>query len=243
MKFNSIFFFVFGNMESSLSVNIKKRCENKTKKPFRIHIEGNIGSGKSNFLSYFNLLDNFYNDPKLFAFVFQSYVLLSLTERNLEPASKPIQVYERSLATTEHIFLKALEQTKYIDECMKAVLDEHLTFFKNHYKEEPDLIIYIKTTPSSLIERIQTRGRSEERSISKKYLLLLHSLHERYIKTIKRGKVITINGNLAFEDLEGEYNNCIDLIDQILYNNDLDEIRDQLHDLSITTEKETQTIK
>lgn len=232
--------------------------EQKSNKSLRVHVEGNIGAGKSCLLDFLkkkscievhpeplekwqnldgkNIFDLYYSNPKKYGYTFETYVLLTLAQRNLETSDKAVQVYERSLQCAQYCFLNALEQTKAIDLPMKTILDEYCRFMNKYFNEEADLIIYVRTTPSNVIDRIKNRGRSEERGLSKNYLTLLHSLHEKWIATVPKGKVFVIDGNLKFEDLENEYMNCFHAIEQSLYNKELESMKEEFLSLSLTSE-------
>lgn len=225
-------------------------------RPIKICVEGNIASGKSTFLQYLkpksnfqihpeplslwqnvknvNLFDEFYSDPKKYGFAFQIYVLLTQIGRNFEPSNKPVQIYERSVGSSENCFIKAMEQTKAIDKTMRVVLEKYIEFLNTHFdNNKPDLVIYIKTSPHILLERINSRGRSEERSIDEEYLLILHNLHEQWIRTIDPSKVFTINGDLMFDQLENDYSYCIDHIEQLLDDRKLEFVGEELTNLFV----------
>ena len=149
-----------------------------------------------------------------------------------DKSTKPVHVFERSLDTTKHCFIKALLQTKAIKEVEKTILSQFATFLKQ-YTELPDLIIYIRTSPSTVYERIKQRGRSEERKVDQNYLTLLHSLHEKWILKQKKGLVFIIDGNLKFEELEIEYLNCIAAIEQAIFNRELTLMQEQFSCIDI----------
>lgn len=219
-------------------------------KQIRVHVEGSLCSGKSRFLDFLkkksfievhseplsdwqdlhshNLFSLYYCDPEKYSFAFQSYVLLTLANRNLHTSGKSVQVYERSLESAQHVFIKALEKTQAIDLPMKYVLEEYIEFLNKNFQTDTDLIIYIRSCPFTVAERINNRGRSEERNISKDYLLLLNKLYESWIKKQKKGNVFVIDGTLNHEEIEQEYNNCLFMIEQKLYNKELGGL---LHDL------------
>lgn len=233
--------------------------KNDRKKPLRVHVEGNICSDKSKLLDFLNkktfievhkeplsdwqdlrsknLFSLFYSDPKRYSFAFQSYVLLTLAKRELLTSDKRVQVFERSLDSAQHVFIKALEQTGDIDESMKIILEEYIDFLNEHFTNEADLIIYIKTCPFSIANRIDNRGRSEERSINKEYLLLLHKCYEAWIKKQKKGKVFVIDGELNHEEIQQEYKNCLLAIEQKLYNKHLDCMLEDLENLKTNPEQ------
>lgn len=77
--------------------------------------------------------------------------------------------------------------------------------------EKPDFIIYVKTDPKKCLKRVKQRNRDEEKYITLKYLMDLHTEHEDYIARIKRDpdfediEIITINGDLNVRNMEEEY--------------------------------------
>lgn len=181
-----------------------------------------------------NIFNLYYGNPDKYSFAFQTYVALTLAKRNLHSSKKPIQVYERSLESVRNIFIKALEKTQSINDSMKFILEEYIDFLNQYFNDEPDLIIYIRTSPSTVLERINDRGRSEERGINKNYLTLLHKLHEAWIgKLQKKGRVFVVDGDLSYEEIEKEYKLCLCAIEQALYNKELDGLLDNITKLKI----------
>ncbi len=81
--------------------------------------------------------------------------------------------------------------------------------FVSYYDFSFDIIIYIRTSPETCMNRIITRGRKEElNSISLEYLQSIHNYHESWlinnIKSISlyRPKYIfVIDGNQSFDDV------------------------------------------
>lgn len=65
---------------------------------------------------------------------------------------------------------------------MLDVLRQLYEFMKKNFSIQPDMIIYLKTNPDSLMKRIASRGRNEETKIESTYLQRLHDLHERWIE-------------------------------------------------------------
>lgn len=216
-----------------------KRCTNF----LRVHVEGNIGSGKSTLLDFlkkkpnievhpeplekwqnlngFNIFEKLYRNPQKYLFPFQSFVLLTLAQRNLFSSKKPIQVFERSFECVRKCFINVYLKDSSIDLPMKAILDSHIDFFNQHTSEEPDLIIYVRTSPGLTIDRIQNRGRSEEREIETEYLNKLHCLHEEWLVCDRKEKVFIIDGDCDFENLDSEYKKCMRAIEQALFEKEM----------------------
>lgn len=202
----------------------------------RIYLEGNIGAGKSTLLNYLstipeveihseplqswqnldgiNLLDLYYKDINKYAFPFQSYVLLTLAQRNNKFSDKIAHVYERSLMSAKNCFIESLSSLKKIDPVMKTIFDKWFDFLDA--SEKPDLIIYLKTSPEKLIQRINDRGRFEERQIDSNYLLLLHSLHEKWLTNSDTPPVLTINGDLPLDEMEDKFHKCKKIIEKLI---------------------------
>ena len=89
--------------------SMEPKGKEKSKRPFTVIVEGNIGSGKSTFLEYFNtktivdvltepveewrnlcghnILQLMYEDPSRWSHLFQSYVQLTMTKHHVQPLS------------------------------------------------------------------------------------------------------------------------------------------------------------
>ena len=65
------------------------------------------------------------------------------------------------------------------------------------------LIVYLRATPETCLERIQTRHRSEEESIDLKYLQTLHERHEDWLmqrnRTNSSPSVLVVDANQTKE--------------------------------------------
>jgi len=113
-----------------------------------IHLEGNIGVGKSTFPKEFqirlndkievieepvhlwtnfrgtNLLNKMYSDPHRYSYPIQSYIQLTMARNECKPASKPIRIFERSLSSGRQVFTEAMRQLNYISQDEYNILDE-----------------------------------------------------------------------------------------------------------------------
>ena len=61
------------------------------------------------------------------------------------------------------------------------VLEEWQKFLLNNSRLKPDLIIYLRTSPDLLEERLRRRGREAETPISLDYLNQLHRCYENWL--------------------------------------------------------------
>lgn len=170
-----------------------------------VHIEGNIGSGKTSLLKYLqkckpllnivpepvdewtnfhgtDLLALFYTNPKKWAMTFQMYVMLTIARANSKKCNNSsITIMERSLYSSRHVFTLQALCAGNIEPCMFDVCTEwfdHLTK-TNDYK--PDLIIYLRVAPEVALQRILKRNRTGESNITLDQLEKLHELHEEWL--------------------------------------------------------------
>jgi len=95
-------------------------------------------------------------------------------------------------------------------QCEYDVLDEWFKWVIQNLDIKVDLIIYLRTSPEVVFERVVKRKRDEEKIVSLDYIKKLHALHENWLyhkSTFSLpAPVITINGNLNLEEMETEYN-------------------------------------
>lgn len=88
-------------------------------------------------------------------------------------------------------------------------------FIRDEFPIDLDYIIYLRTTPRVVLERIKIRQRTEENSITLQYLQNIHKLHEAWINALiedDKIKIIVLNGDVSVDDLKYEF---LKIIDQI----------------------------
>ena len=206
--------------------------ETKTR-PFTVLIEGNIGSGKTTFLKHFskfnnievitepvekwtnvkgsNLLQKMYEDPERWAFIFQTYVQLTMLQQHTENNDKQIKIMERSLYSARYCFVENLFESGRIQKSEYTVLVEWFEFLTTRVNEVDlgvDLIVYLRTSPEKAMERIQSRSRGEESLIPMIQVKNLHDLYEKWLieeKFPRPAPVVTINADKNIEQMVEEY--------------------------------------
>jgi deoxyadenosine/deoxycytidine kinase len=175
-----------------------------------ISIAGNIGSGKSTIIKQLqsldsniniveepidkmkNLLELFYTDMKRWSVTLQMYVVL-LYKELIDSNTANILITERSQYESRHIFANSL-----IDTFNREELAIYTDFY-NINNREPDLFVYVKTSPITCYQRMKNRGRTEEQNVPIEYL---QSLHDNYEKTFQNNpKSIVINGEDSADDV------------------------------------------
>ncbi|XP_037950479.1 deoxynucleoside kinase-like isoform X1 [Teleopsis dalmanni] len=199
--------------------------------PFTVLIEGNIGSGKTTFLKYFekyekeiclmtepvekwrnvkgvNLFELMYKEPYRWAMPFQSYVTLTMLKNHTEQTSKRIKLMERSIYSARYCFVENMYKNKTIDEGMYHVLQEWYEYLDKSVHIQADLIVYLRTSPEIVYERMKKRARSEESCVPLQYLQELHELHENWLihkYPFTNSKILILDANLDLEHIGTEY--------------------------------------
>ncbi|KAI5712129.1 hypothetical protein M8J75_006105 [Diaphorina citri] len=212
-----------------------------SKKPFTVFVEGNIGSGKTTFLDYFNksgditayaepvnlwrdvkghnLLALMYENASRWSLTFQTMVQKTMLEVHLDQPITPIKMMERSIHSARYVFVDNLLQSGIMPPAEHAVLDSWYQFINSQLDVSGDLIIYLKTSPEVVYERVKNRSRAEETNIPLSYLTTLHELHENWLlnKTHAscKEKVIVIDANKSQAEMHHEFLKCEDLIKRL----------------------------
>lgn len=167
----------------------------------RIEICGGIAAGKTTLaatleklgynciyedLTSLKILKDFYNDPGLYTF--ETEIMCLLQHVHQIKAGK----LKRDILFTDF----SLQQdyayaSNNLTENEQLAFDAVFTEVINQLSK-PDLIIYLKCEPAILKNRIAARGRSEEQSITIKYIESIISMLEERLRT-EDIKVITID--------------------------------------------------
>ena len=226
---------LFLNFVNSLIRKVKNYFFKSNERSYVISIEGNIGSGKSTFLKYFvkfchekkinhkvinepidlwqnfeqsniNLLKLYYDDPVRWAFIFQSYVQLTLFEQIKDTLKcRSLIMTERSLFSSYFVFTNLLYTLNYIDTiCFKILRKSfHLLTSLDYFKI--DLIIYLQTKPEIAYERVSSRNRKGEKNIDFNYVKKLHVYYEHWLNSKHHYhpfKIITYDNNQTASDID-----------------------------------------
>lgn len=206
---------------------------------FNVIIEGNIGSGKSTFLEHFkgyeeictvpepvddwtdfggiNLLQRFYDDPKEWATKFHASVLLTMFNGHNLVTDKRIKLMERSFFSVFKCFIPQMCNKGYISQDAFCVFSAWATFIgltdRINTRQPIDLIVYLKTTPEVVYERMKKRARAEEATVTLEYLRELHDLHEKWLMSDKNHiPVLVLDGDKDGTEMLEEYQKFTDRI-------------------------------
>ena len=189
----------------------------------KIYIEGNIACGKSTLTRMLsqifqdcefvqepidewllikdsnnvNILDHFYKETHTWAFPFQMTTFITRIKKISDIPKNKTAFIERSIFTDKHCFALNLYKTGYINEIEWKLYNDWFDWLSSVFHVQPNLFIYLKTTPEMCMNRLNKRSRNEEVTVSLNYLTQLHRLHEVWLSKMKN--VITIDANQEFE--------------------------------------------
>ena len=197
-----------------------------------VSIEGNIGVGKSTFVKLLleqikdsdvvnepveqwlkikdsdgkNILGEFYEDKKRWAYTFQSlaYVTrMNNIEDKIKTSDAKTIFLDRSINTDKNIFAKMLFDDGILSELEYNIYNCWNDFYSTHIRDISNIkTIYLKCDIDCAISRIKKRGRVEEMSIGYDYIEKLHKYHEEWLMS-DNPNVLVLNCNRDFEyDLE-----------------------------------------
>ena len=188
-----------------------------------LSIDGNIGSGKSTLVNNLkknlkdypnicfldepveiwntikdkngiNILTNYYNNQKKYAFPFQMMAYISrlhLLKTAINSNKYDLIITERSVETDKRIFAKMLYDNEYIEEIEYQIYN---MWFDEFIKELPLCkYIYMKTTPEIAKIRIEKRAREGE-NIPIEYLEKCHKYHDEWLNNLDKENVLILDG-------------------------------------------------
>lgn len=174
-----------------------------------IAIAGNIGSGKTTLTrllaKHFNwkpqyedvennpYLHSFYEDMQRWSFNLQVYFLNSRFRQVVEirKSGKNV-IQDRTIYEDAYIFAPNLHSMNLMS---TRDFENYSSLFElmSSFLQPPDLLIYLRSSVSTLVEQIQKRGREYEESIRLDYLKLLNERYEAWIEKYKLGKLLILN--------------------------------------------------
>ncbi len=173
-----------------------------------IAIAGNIGVGKSTLVRLLSkkldwmpfyepvtenpYLPDFYEDMRTWAFHSQVYFLMRRLRIHRKLMSQDGSVVQdRSVYEDAEIFAHNLYLQDSISERDYATYRE-LYQVLVEFLPPPDLVIYLRASVATLLERISKRDRDYERTIGADYLADLNDLYENWVDTFELCPVLTV---------------------------------------------------
>lgn len=194
-----------------------------SRKKYRVIVEGNIASGKSTLLEQLsqlksvevliepvdkwrnlsggNLIGRMYEDAGRWGYLFQSYVLLTMMELHHKKVDSPVIALERSVYSARYCFVENLHKSKIIDDMEYSCYCQWFDYITRQNPPQLDLIVYLRSSPEVCYQRLQHRGRVEEKPVTLDYLTSLHEHYEEWLGDEKHhywhgnSPVLVIDGN------------------------------------------------
>jgi deoxyadenosine/deoxycytidine kinase len=173
-----------------------------------VAIAGNIGVGKSTLVDmlcrhmdwepfYEPVTENpyladFYSNMDQWAFHSQVFFLTHRLRAHYQLAQHPDSVVQdRSVYEDAEIFARNLFVQGHIQERdYRTYRDLYETMMR--FLPPPDLVIYLRASVSTLLNRIASRGRDYEQTIAPDYLRSLNNLYEEWIDNFVLCPVLTV---------------------------------------------------
>jgi len=191
----------------------------RTVLPRVVCVEGNIGAGKSTLLrrlaaerracvlqepvdEWGPLLKLLYNDPARWGFTMQVAAMQSFS-RVPRVSCGRVLVVERSPRSSFFVFARDLAAQGHLTS-EEVLLLRHQHDFVGW---APSRTVYIRTTPSTLSERVRVRGRPGEEMVDHALLARLHALHEQEFAACDTTTVV--DGALPPADLADAVHLCL----------------------------------
>ncbi len=198
-----------------------------------IAIAGNIGSGKTTLTTKLAkaygwtpryepvdnnpYLEDYYADMNRWSFNLQVYFLSKRFADVVEISkAKDTVVQDRTIFEDARIFAPNLHD-------MGLMSDRDFNNYSDLFNtmiqlvKRPDLMIYIRSSIPNLVNHIEKRGRSYEKSIRIDYLANLNKRYEDWIASYDGNLLIVDGDRLHFEDSRKDFGEITSQIDSQLY--------------------------
>jgi len=173
-----------------------------------VAVAGNIGVGKSTLVEMLSVrlgwepfyepvtenpyLDDFYNYMGAWAFQSQVFFLTHRLRSHHKLGQHPTSVVQdRSVYEDAEIFAYNLFLQGHIDQ-RDYVTYRDLYETTSRLLPPPDLVVYLRGSVPTLLNRIERRGREYERTISTDYLNGLNDLYEQWIENFTLCPVLSV---------------------------------------------------
>ena len=199
-----------------------------------IAIAGNIGSGKttltrmlSNYYGWapryesvdFNpYLDDYYKDIPRWSFAMEVYFLKERFKDLIAISqSKETIVQDRSIFEGVYVFTA---NNRAMGNLTDRDYDTYMELFSQMLTlvHMPDLMIYLRSSITHLVENIQKRGREYEQTMQIEYLQNLNERYEDFIFKHYKGRVLVLDADtMDFEHNTSDFATIVDKIDALLF--------------------------
>ncbi|KAK5638281.1 hypothetical protein RI129_012577 [Pyrocoelia pectoralis] len=176
-----------------------------------------------------NLLLYMYEDRERWGFTFQSYVQLTMLKQHTFKTNSPIKLMESSVYSSRYCFVEKMISDGILPSPSASVIDEWFKWITSNAFCSVDLIseyyydicsfvqyfiiVYLRTSPEVVYQRMRERNRDEEKSVSLQYLSEIHEMYENWLyhKTAFtcQASVLIVNADLDKFAILEEYQKVI----------------------------------
>lgn len=196
-----------------------------------VAVAGNVGVGKSTLTALLSqrlgwrpfyeavddnpYLKDFYADMQAWSFHSQVFFLSRRLQHHRQIIDYPTSaVQDRSVYEDAEIFARNLYRQGHMSERDYQTYRE-LYQAMNLFLPPPDIIVYLRASVPTLLQRIALRGRPYEREIQPAYLEQLNELYDEWADSFDLCPMLTVPA---------------DELDFVMYNTDLEFIADKIVD-------------
>ena len=159
-----------------------------------------------------SIFDRFYQDKRRFAFVFQSYILLSRVSQMMETLEAEVNdtgtliLCERSFMTDLEVFVRSLAASGDMTPLETSIYERWHAMVRKLVQPRISLgsrfnspiIIYLRASPETSFQRIGKRARRSEDNISQDYIRDLHARHDAWLMSTPTGTTLVVDANRDF---------------------------------------------
>ncbi|CAF3968694.1 unnamed protein product [Rotaria sordida] len=218
-----------------------------------ILIEGNIGVGKSTIMSHiastypssliqvhhepvenwtnikgFDLLKALYTESNRWTFAFEMTALLSRIKNHLNAVNNNnnnnhIHLYERSILSCFHVFIRHDLEQNYLNGAEYKILQDYFEYSRQKTMNlSQTVIFYFDLSSKQCLERIIKRSRQSELNIDLKRLEQIKHYYDEFIKNFNLCPIKIIDASQPIEQIRQQVDS---LLNQFIKQN-------QIHDMT-----------
>jgi deoxyadenosine/deoxycytidine kinase len=204
----------------------------------RIAIDGNIACGKSTLMqslhqkiglairvepiaNWYPILTKFYDDPSGWALSMNLQVMITFAQWKNDQG---VVLYERCPRACRDVFTALNIEGGFMDPLQGTLFDK----LYEQMGWEPDVLIYLRTEPKNCMERLKTRARECESSVTLEYEQALHNKYEAMAHSMQNqiemnhtgaknstshcSRVFIVNGDQSIETV---YNDVVRILQDL----------------------------
>jgi len=155
-----------------------------------------------------NLLDMYYRDPARWAYTFQTFAFLNRVEHQRKHPidTSDMALFERSVLT-DACFAHANHAQGSLSDVEMSLYEHIRAWLVRTFPRDTsmDLVIYLHVPAATCLERVHSRHRSEEASVSIDYLSLLEVAHDTLLaKHVAADKLVRVDASQPIDTVVDE---------------------------------------